>query len=60
MTQVFRCHSTFYIKKIIGVFCGISALIVFPNLARHINTPDFVKMGRPITAELSNKTTGEI
>jgi hypothetical protein len=28
-----------FILKIIGVFCGISALIVFPNLSQHINTP---------------------
>ena len=38
MTQVFRCHSTFYIKKITGVFCDIFTLIVFSNLCQHINT----------------------
>jgi hypothetical protein len=32
-------HLGVILSQNVGVFCGISALIVFPNLSQHINTP---------------------
>jgi hypothetical protein len=56
MMQVFRCLSTYHIKK--EVFCYTFALIVFPNLYS-----DLVKMVRPViilaTSNLSFSSLSE-